>query len=315
MIICGSVSSMVSVGDLVTTANHFKCPLVIYLMDMEPFTGGCHYAWGCSGFKGKCQPCPAIWVPGLTSKIAFANQHDKVVSFADASRLFVAAGSTMLLEQAAASAVFRGAAKAAFIPLAVDLSLFGKLEQGTTRQKLGLELNDVVAYVGAVTLAQERKGFRLLIEALASVADKLPEKVIVLASGGDPALIRRLRAKVRVLDIGYQSTEVGLAEAYSAADFFVCPSIEDSGPQMVNEALASGRPVLAFDQGIARDFVVTGETGYLAKLGDRRDLAEGFLSLSTCVQLKDMGQRARIVADVHFSQKAQALAFCSLLDQ
>jgi glycosyltransferase involved in cell wall biosynthesis len=75
--------------------------------------------------------------------------------------------------------------------------------------------------------------------------------------------------------LGFIRDDRTLAAAYQAADTFVCPSIEDSGPMMINESLMCGTPVVSFDMGVAGDLVHTGTTGYRARLGDCRDLARG----------------------------------------
>ncbi len=37
-----------------------KCnQFLLYMMDMAPMTGGCHYAWDCEKYKMKCGGCPA----------------------------------------------------------------------------------------------------------------------------------------------------------------------------------------------------------------------------------------------------------------
>jgi len=60
---------------------------------------------------------------------------------------------------------------------------------------------------------------------------------------------------------------------------FLCPSIEDSGPLMINESIMCGTPVVSFDMGVAPDLVHTGKTGYRATLKDSEDLARGIYKL------------------------------------
>jgi glycosyltransferase involved in cell wall biosynthesis len=73
----------------------------------------------------------------------------------------------------------------------------------------------------------------------------------------------------------------GIASAYQAADVYVCPSIEDSGPMMINQSIMCGTPVVSFEMGVALDLVVTGKTGYRAKLKDTGDMAKGILDILT----------------------------------
>jgi glycosyltransferase involved in cell wall biosynthesis len=63
--------------------------------------------------------------------------------------------------------------------------------------------------------------------------------------------------------------------AFNAATLFVCPTLEDSGPGILGQAMLCGTPTVAFATGAAVDMIKTGHTGYLARPGDSVDLAEG----------------------------------------
>ena len=75
--------------------------------------------------------------------------------------------------------------------------------------------------------------------------------------------------------LGFLNSEKDLAEAYQASDLFLCPSIEDSGPMMINESIMCGVPVVCFDMGVAADLVINLQTGFVAELGNSRQLAVG----------------------------------------
>ena len=80
-------------------------------------------------------------------------------------------------------------------------------------------------------------------------------------------------------DLGQVDNHLGIASAYQAADIFACPSIEDSGPSMINQSLMCGTPVVSFEMGVALDLILNGKTGYRAKLKDSQDLANGMCSI------------------------------------
>ena len=44
---------------------------------------------------------------------------------------------------------------------------------------------------------------------------------------------------------------------------------------MINQSIMSGRPVVAFNMGVAPDLVLNGETGYVADIKDSRDFSMG----------------------------------------
>jgi glycosyltransferase involved in cell wall biosynthesis len=80
-------------------------------------------------------------------------------------------------------------------------------------------------------------------------------------------------------ELGMLKNNEDLVAIYHAATLFVCPSIEDSGPMMVNQSIMAGTPVVSFEMGVSQDLVITGETGYRAKLMDSEDLAKGIASV------------------------------------
>jgi len=61
VIVAHWVSSFFTAKDLCDLNRVSGVPIVWYLMDMAPLTGGCHYAWDCNGFTEKCGNCPALY--------------------------------------------------------------------------------------------------------------------------------------------------------------------------------------------------------------------------------------------------------------
>ena len=66
-----------------------------------------------------------------------------------------------------------------------------------------------------------------------------------------------------VFALGTVITEAYMALAYSAADIFVHPAIEDNLPNTVLESLMCATPVVAFEVGGLPDMVVDGRNGLL----------------------------------------------------
>jgi glycosyltransferase involved in cell wall biosynthesis len=70
-----------------------------------------------------------------------------------------------------------------------------------------------------------------------------------------------------------------MALVYQSADLFLCPSLADSGPMMIPEAMLCGIPVVAFDTGGAPDWIDHLHNGYLARIGDVADFADGIRTM------------------------------------
>ena len=106
----------------------------------------------------------------------------------------------------------------------------------------------------------------------------------------------------------------GLAQAYAAADLYVSPSVEDSGPMMINEAVMSGTPVIAFDVGVAIDLIEPGATGVIASRRNADALAAAMTHVLdwSADKKKHATMRAREIGLSRCSPTAQAKALARL---
>ena len=138
-----------------------------------------------------------------------------------------------------------------------------------------MPLDKKIVFFGSSHLDEPRKGMSVLIDALIKVKN---QNVFYVVAGGETLYQHADNMKV----VGYL-TEDELIEMYQMSDMFVCPSLADAGPMMVNQSLMCGLPVVSFPVGVSVDLVRTGDTGYLARFNDSDDLAKGIdyiLSLS-----------------------------------
>jgi len=85
-----------------------------------------------------------------------------------------------------------------------------------------------------------------------------------------------------------------MPDLYAMADVFVLPSLSETWGLAINEAMASGRPVLISDTcGAAIDLVQNGKNGYIFSSGDENDLKEKMLRfLEPGTDLQKMGKAA-----------------------
>jgi glycosyltransferase involved in cell wall biosynthesis len=132
------------------------------------------------------------------------------------------------------------------------------------------------------------KGFDLLLRAFARLRRQAGTRLMILGEGPERRALERL---IRELDLGERVSLVGRQEnpwKYMArADVFVLSSLTEAFPNVIGEALALGRPVLATDcsPGI-REFLADGECGLLAPPGDAAALADGLERLLRAPELR-----------------------------
>ncbi|MDH5189732.1 MAG: glycosyltransferase [Gammaproteobacteria bacterium] len=277
VIIAHWVSDFVSLQMLGEMSRITGAPVLWYLMDMAPLTGGCHYAFECKGYTKQCGYCPQLsskHEQDLSSDQWFSRQ--KIIKKMDITPV---AGSTWLMERIEESTIFHGK-QGKKILLGLNADIFTPANQDDARSQLDLPLNKKIIFFGAQNIYEERKGIYYLIEALKllySMLDDNPQlkNEILVVMAGSNADKNKLDIPFEHRHIGFLRGDVALATGYQAADVFVNPSIEDAGPMMINESILCGTPVVAFEMGVAKDLVHTSQTGYRARLKDERDMAIG----------------------------------------
>jgi glycosyltransferase involved in cell wall biosynthesis len=143
----------------------------------------------------------------------------------------------------------------------------------------------VVLAVGALV---ERKGFAVLLDAFARLADR--EALLWIA--GDGAGRGDLERAIADLGLGERARLLGrresIGELRAAADVFAMPSRAEGLGVAALEAMAAGRPVVASSVGGLADVVLDGETGALVPVGDVAALGAALDAL-----LADAERRAR----------------------
>lgn len=164
-----------------------------------------------------------------------------------------------------------------------------------TRQRLGLEVGAGLV-LGVVALLIPRKGHRVLLEALVQLAtaNQLPPgRLTVLIEGNGP-LYEELTNYVRMQGLNNYVRFVGDADNVmnfiAALDVLILPSIQDEDfPNVILEAMALSKPVIATRLAGIPEQVVDGETGLLVEPANASELAAAILKLCT-----DADARARM---------------------
>ncbi|MCA9170731.1 MAG: glycosyltransferase, partial [Planctomycetales bacterium] len=138
-----------------------------------------------------------------------------------------------------------------------------------------------------------KKGFDILLEAVAKMRHDF--HLTLVGSGADESALRR---RIGALGLGERVDVVGamthetLPAAYAAADIVVVPSVVDvSGdrdglPNVVLEAMACGRPIVASRVGAIGSAIESGEHGLLVQPGHADDLAAALDELAASSHLR-----------------------------
>ena len=290
------------------TLRKIRQPIVWTMHDMWAFTGGCHYTDGCDRYLQQCGACPQLRSQS-SRDLSRWNWTRRERLFKELN-LTIVAPSQWLTDCAKQSPLLNHC-RVERIPYGLDLTRYQPQNKAWVRSLLKLPQDKSLILFGAAdAMSDRRKGFHLLAEALQKLGqmdwENKPEIVVFGASRGD------LDCGFPVHYLGTLQDDLALALAYSAADVFVAPSIQDNLPNTVLEAIACETSVVAFAIGGMPDLIESGQTGYLAQPFDTDDLARGIRWVLTTDQ--PLGQRARQVAEQRFSLTTQAYAYRDLFE-
>lgn len=245
--------------------------VALWQVDMAHATGGCHYPPpDCDRYASGCGRCPLI-ASRADQDVSAVQAEARRRAWTDIGALVFAPGSWSA-ENARRSRILRELPLHAF-PIPLDLDLLNvRRGQAAARASLGLPDDRRILMVRALSPAIPYKSFGLFQAALSRL-DEEGLRLHVLAIGERGHIPAGLR-HVTHTDLGPVSGDAALAEAYRACDFFVSCSVQDAGPMMIGEAMACGRPAIAYPVGMAPDVIISGRNGCLVEpVGDVAGLA------------------------------------------
>ena len=284
--------------------------VALWQVDMAHATGGCHSNLGCQKYQTGCGACPLL-----------SSSDPQDISSVQAARraqlwkeldVAILAPSGWSARQAKESFTLGGRELRTF-PIPLDLAVLRPADMLSVRQALGLPVEGRIVLVRALDPGLVYKGFGLFLEALKQLDDQ--GVALHVAVIGDRGFLPGGFRHVTFTELGPQRGDAALARAYQAADFFVSPSTNETGPMMAGEAMACGRPLIAYPIGIAPDLVDQGRNGTLVEpVGDAAALAAAIRAYAEmpAAELAARQQAAadsagRIFSARYFAEQVQAV--------
>jgi len=181
------------------------------------------------------------------------------------------------------------------VPFLVETSPFLEADGRAIRRRYSAGTRrPIVLTVGRL---ERQKDLPTLLRAIAIVAERLPEVLLLIV--GDGAERAKLERLVTRLDLGQNVTFVGrvdhdeLAAYYGGCDVFAMTSRYEGTCMVLVEAAAAGRPIVATDFAGAQDAILDGESGFIVPIGNELAVAERLMFLLEDDERQAFGERGR----------------------
>ncbi len=184
----------------------------------------------------------------------------------------------------------------------VDTTMFAPSKHSPDlRRRLAPNGEALILYVGRLAF---EKNLPLLAEvnqrllAMQGRGELRPFRLVLVGGNDNRAVEQRIHAAFAAHpNVVFSGPKVGeeLAAYYASADLFAFPALHETFGQVVQEAMASGLPVVAMNSGGPATIVQPGQTGYLCDPAHPAEAMADYLArlLRDDVQRESMGQAAR----------------------
>lgn len=284
-----------------------KSIVVWRLSDIWPMTGHCAYSYDCDKWISGCKKCNhLLFYPWVGRDHCAYTWKKKYKEISGIENMVFVAPSHWIMELAKQSPILQNK-DIYYIPNGIDCDLFKPYNKLDSRKELGVSEGKFTILFLAANLEDERKGIKYFIEALKELEGIKDQFQVVCVGSG------RIDTEEDIVFLGSITSDSTMAKAYSAADVFVVPTIEDNLPNTVLESMACRTPVVAFDVGGISDAVIDGVTGFLVKSKDSICLASKIeILLNHPEMVIEMGDKGYALVRENFTTEIQTDRFIQL---
>lgn len=205
----------------------------------------------------------------------------------------------------------------------IDISDFNRLaEKDINSKRKKLSISEFSPVIGTVARLTPQKGLSYLIKAFHHVLMDFHNCCLLVVGKGPQRIeLETLSQKLGVIsNVKFLGFRKDVKEIIDLMDVFVLPSLWEGMPNVVLEAYALSKPVVATSVGGAVEIIKDKETGFLVSPKDCNGLAEHIkILLSNPKMRKTFGKRGKEFITENFSlnrvvENTEKL-YCELINQ
>ena len=286
-------------------------PLIWTMHDIWPATAICHITLDCRKFETQCEKCYLLPFP-IGCDIAKRTWQRKELIKGRSHIIYIAC-SKWLQNEAKKSALI-GTNVIESIPNPIDTNIFCKTNKNEARKKLGLPTDKRLILFASQRVTNNNKGMSYLVEACEKMAKQHPEilvnTAVVVLGGHAEELCNSFR--LPMYPLGYVVDTQKIVDIYNAVDVFVTPSLSDNLPNTIMEAMACGVPCVGFEVGGIPEMIDHKCNGYIVRLKDSADLANGIYWVLNIANYNELSAEAIKKVKENYSQTRVATQYIDI---
>ncbi len=194
------------------------------------------------------------------------------------------------------------------VPSGIDIGTF---DPAVVKSDLRTELKvgGEVSLVATIAILRFKKGHHILLDSIPAVLKEVPEMLFLII--GDGPQEKNIHEKIKAMELSEKVRMLGLRhdipEILKAIDLCVLPTLQESLPQSLLQAMAMEKPVIGSNVGGVGEAVQDGINGYLVRPGDPSSLADAIIKiLQDKEKAKAMGKEGRKIVDRSFTVEAMS---------
>lgn len=184
----------------------------------------------------------------------------------------------------------------------IDIGNHNYLNVKNVQMPFGVEDgDDILVTVGRL---HKQKGHAYLLHAISKIVKEVPKiKLLIIGEGEEEKILKDLAKSLDLTDkIIFVGLRRDVKKLLSLARLFILPSLWEGMPNVLLEAMAAGKAVIATEVGGVPEVVVHGETGILVPPEDPNALARSIKCLlQDELKVNKMGETGRLQVEKHFT--------------
>ena len=148
-----------------------------------------------------------------------------------------------------------------------------------TRLRREFEIPDGAPVIGIVGRMTQDKGHGDLIRAMPSILQERPDAVALIVGDGPtrPRTTQMVKEAGLEGSVKFTGHRADIPDVLAAIDLLALPSVREGLPYSIMEAMAAGRPVVAFAVGGVPELIAHEQEGLLVPAGDAGALSDSIV--------------------------------------